>query len=290
MKQYLDLLSDVLHNGSYRSDRTGTGTLSIFGHQARYNLQEGFPAITTKKLAWKAVVGELLWILEGSTDERRLAELTFLKPREELTEKHTIWTANADNQGKQLGYTNTDLVKENGPIYGHNWRNFANTKDQITWVINEIKTNPNSRRLIVSAWDPVTHELGSLSPCHTMFQFYVDNNKLSCQLYQRSCDIGLGHNFNVASYSLLTHIIAKECNLEVGEFIHTIGDAHIYTDHIKAVTTILSRDPFPLPTLHISEDFSLYDRLKNSFNLDDVNNFTLVNYNHHEPVYMKMSI
>jgi thymidylate synthase len=301
MKQYQDLIKHVLYNGTDRADRTGTGTRSVFGHQARYNLQDGFPAVTTKKLAWKAVVGELLWILEGSTDERRLAELTFSKPREELVNKATIWTANADNQGKSLGYTNRELVKENGPIYGQNWRAFTTTldidgavspygKDQISWVINEIKTNPTSRRLIVSAWNPETHELGSLSPCHTMFQFYVQDGKLSCQLYQRSCDIGLGHNFNLVSYALLTHIIAKECNLAVGDFVHTIGDAHIYNDHLEALQTILSREPLPLPTLSIADDFDLVERLGTSFRLTDVGSFTLNNYEHYDSVYMKMSV
>ena len=184
MKEYLKSLQFILDNGKERKDRTGTGTISVFGTQNRYNLQDGFPAVTTKKLAWKSVVSELLWFLEGSTDERRLAEILYEKPREEITDKKTIWTANADKQGKELGYENTDLAKELGPVYGSQWRNFHG-KDQILWLINEIKGNPDSRRLIVSAWSANQIDKMALPPCHTLFQMYVNDGKLSCQLYQR---------------------------------------------------------------------------------------------------------
>jgi len=196
MKQYLDALAHILDHGEEVTDRTGVGTKSVFGYQMRFNLNDGFPAVTTKKLAWRSVVGELLWFLEGSTDERRLAEITFEKPREELIGKKTIWTANADKQGKDLGYVNTDIRKELGPVYGFQWRNFGSSnwvrdsypagRDQIKWILNEIKNNPDSRRIILSAWEPNQIDLMALPPCHTMAQFRVINGKLSCQMYQRS--------------------------------------------------------------------------------------------------------
>lgn len=290
MKQYNDLVNHVIQNGIKQDDRTGVGTLSVFGYQMRFNLQEGFPAITTKKLAWNSVVGELLWFLDGSTDERTLAELTFGKDRTELCDKKTIWTVNADNQGVALGYPNTELVKELGPIYGSQWRDFGGKVDQIMQVINEIKTNPQSRRLIVSAWNPEVLDIVSLPSCHTMFQFYVRDNKLSCQLYQRSGDIGLGIPFNIASYALLTHIIAKECNLGVGDFIHTIGDAHIYIDHMSALQTQINRKEYPLPKLKIDDNFDLMDRLLNGFELTDSKLFTLDNYIHHPEIKMQMAV
>jgi thymidylate synthase len=210
--------------------------------------------LTYKKLAWRAVVGELLWFLEGSTDERRLAEITFEKPREELIGKTTIWTANADKQGKALGYTNTDTIKELGPIYGFQWRNFDAFEaviglDQIRWLIKEIITNPDSRRLILSAWNPnQIHEM-ALPPCHTLAQFRIINGNLSCQLYQRSADMFLGVPFNIASYALLTHILAQICGLVVGDFVHTIGDAHIYHNHLEQVAEQIKRVPQPLPAI-----------------------------------------
>ena len=231
MKTYLKALADVLSSGEEKTDRTGTGTKSIFGYQMRFDLTKGFPAVTTKKLAWKSVVGELLWFLEGSMNERRLAEITYGKDRSELTEKRTIWTDNAENQGKELGYSDGML----GPVYGFQWRNFGGEiynsaphlkgTDQIEWLINEIKTNPDSRRLILSAWNPNQIDKMALPPCHTLAQFYVSNGKLSCQMYQRSADLFLGVPFNIASYSLLTHIIAKITNLEVQDF--EIGRAHV---------------------------------------------------------------
>ena len=244
-EQYLDLMHYVLTQGTDVSNRTGVGTRSVFGAQIHHDLSDGFPAVTTKRLAWKAVVAELLWFLEGSTDERRLCEIQHgtRDPR-----KTTIWTANADNQGAALGYENNNSVKQLGPVYGHQWRNF-NGIDQIEWVINEIKTNPQSRRLIVSAWNPVDIPEMALPPCHTMFQFNVQNGYLNCQLYQRSADLFLGTPFNIASYSLLTHMIAQICDLRPGTFVYTLGDSHIYHNHFEAVNTQLDRMPHDLPTL-----------------------------------------
>jgi thymidylate synthase len=300
--QYHTLLENILKNGEKTEDRTGVGTLSIFGYQMRFNLQDGFPAVTTKKLAWKACAAELLWFLEGSTDERRLAELTHGKPREDLVEKRTIWIDNADAQGKSLGYVNNDYEKQLGPVYGYQWRNFGGASwirdscggfDQIKWLVNEIRKNPSSRRLILSAWSAEQIELMALPPCHLLCQFYVRNNKLSCQLYQRSADSILGIPFNVASYSLLTHIIARECNLEVGDFVHTIGDAHIYLNHIDQVKEQLSRDPYDLPTLHIDDDFSLQSLLgspRYKFPLNTVDKFKLMGYVSHNTIKAPMAV
>jgi thymidylate synthase len=256
MKQYHDALEYILNTGEDVSDRTGVGTRSVFGYQMRFNLHEGFPAVTTKRLAWRAVVGELLWFLEGSTDERRLAEITFEKPREELADKTTIWTANADAQGVALGYVNSDRMKQLGPVYGHQWRHFDafgenidNKTDQIAWLIGEIKTNPDSRRLILSAWNPNQINKMALPPCHTLVQFRVMNGRLSCQLYQRSADMFLGVPFNIASYSLLTHMLAQICELEVGEFVWTGGDCHIYQNHMDQVREQITREPRQLPHL-----------------------------------------
>lgn len=263
MKQYIDALQFVLENGEVCSDRTGVGTRSVFGYQMRFDLSEGFPAVTTKKLAWKAVVGELLWFLEGSTDERRLAEITYGKHRTELVGKTTIWTANADAQGKALGYINNEFTKELGPVYGAQWRrfNYYNDpiagEDQIQGLVDEIKRNPDSRRLIISAWNPMQLAEMALPPCHTLAQFRVINGKLSCQLYQRSADMFLGVPFNIASYALLTHIIAKICGLEVAYLVHTIGDAHIYSTHEDVVREQLKRTPKNLPTLKMPELTSL---------------------------------
>ena len=252
MKQYLDALQYIFDNGEEVTDRTGVGTKSVFGYQMRFNLQEGFPAVTTKRLAWRSVVAELLWFLEGSTDERRLAELTYGESRSELVDKATIWTANADKQGVDLGYINTTLTKHLGPVYGAQWRNFNGEHpkcDQITNIISEIKNNPDSRRIILSAWNPLQIEQMALPPCHTMAQFRVMNGKLNCQLYQRSADMFLGVPFNIASYSLLTHMLAHICDLEVGEFVWTGGDCHIYMNHLEQVQEQLTRDERELPYL-----------------------------------------
>ena len=278
MKQYLDALKYVLENGEDVSDRTGVGTKSIFGYQMRFDLREGFPAVTTKKLAWRSVVGELLWFLEGGTDERRLAEITYDKDRTELADKNTIWTANADKQGVELGYTNNMHRKYLGPVYGHQWRNFGGSNrvlgaDQIEWLIQEIKTNPDSRRLILSAWNPNQLHMMALPPCHTLAQFRVTNGKLSCHLYQRSADMFLGVPFNIASYSLLTHIFATICDLEVADFVWSGGDCHIYTNHIDQVRQQIQREPIGRPTLEIPKFASLEEVLDSS-----VKDYVLLNY------------
>lgn len=258
MKQYHEALQYVLDNGEVCSDRTGVGTRSVFGYQMRFDLREGFPAVTTKKLAWKAVVGELLWFLEGSTDERRLAEITYGKHRVELVDRSTIWTANADAQGKALGHLNNEFTKELGPVYGAQWRNFNSSgADQIADVVRQIQANPDSRRIILSAWNPLQLSEMALPPCHILAQFRVVNGKLSCQLYQRSADMFLGVPFNIASYALLTHMIAKICSLEVAYFVHTIGDAHIYSTHEDVVREQLKRTPLKLPKLKMPELTSL---------------------------------
>jgi thymidylate synthase len=278
MKQYLDALQHILDNGEDVTDRTGVGTRSVFGYQMRFDLTDTFPAVTTKKLAWRSVVGELLWFLEGGTDERRLAEITFEKDRTELKDKTTIWTANADAQGVKLGYTNTELVKELGPVYGKQWRDwkmgyFTKGKDQLTNLIKNIKNDPDSRRHILSAWNVADLDLMSLPPCHTLAQFRVMNGKLSCQLYQRSADMFLGVPFNIASYSLLTHMLAQICGLKVGEFVWTGGDCHIYNNHMDQVREQLQRNPRPHPTLEMPEFNTLEELLKTS-----VSDYVLNNY------------
>lgn len=290
MKQYLESLQYVLENGEDVNDRTGVGTKSVFGYQMRFNVQEGFPAVTTKRLAWKAVVGELLWFLEGSTDERRLAELTYGKDRTELVGKNTIWTANADAQGKDLGYEHHDLYKGLGPVYGAQWRNFdghdaAVGRDQIQWLINEIRTNPDSRRLILSAWNPNQIDIMALPPCHTLAQFRVYNDKLSCQLYQRSADMFLGVPFNIASYSLLTHMIAQICKLGVGDFIWAGGDCHIYSNHIEQVKEQLTRQPQSLPQLSMPGFNSLEELLKTN-----TSEYKLLNYNSMPSIKATMAV
>jgi thymidylate synthase len=295
MKQYHKLLEDILEHGEDVNDRTGVGTRSIFGYQMRFDLSAGFPAVTTKKLAWKAVVGELLWFLEGSTDERRLAELTYGKHRAELVERTTIWTANADAQGKALGYINNEFTKELGPVYGFQWRKFSEFsvyqgKDQIADVLFQLRTNPDSRRIILSAWNPnQLHEM-ALPPCHTFAQFRAYNGRLNCQMYQRSADAFLGVPFNIASYALLTHIIAREVGLEVGDYVHTIGDAHIYSNHFDQVKEQLSREEYPLPILDIDDDFDLSERLKNQFRLEDASYFKLINYISHDAIKAEMAV
>jgi thymidylate synthase len=234
VQQYLDLLELVLKNGTRKQDRTGTGTLSIFGHQMRFDLRAGFPAVTTKKLHLKSVVGELIWFLQGSTNVRWLQERGI-----------TIWDEWADENG------------ELGPVYGSQWRSWPTDGghiDQIARVVGSIRTNPDSRRHIVSAWNVAEVEQMALPPCHTMFQFYVAEGRLSCQLYQRSADVFLGVPFNIASYALLTHMVAQVTGLEVGEFIHTFGDAHLYLNHVEQAELQLTRTPRPLPRLRLNPD------------------------------------
>ena len=296
MQQYLDALTIILLGGELVEDRTGVGTRSLIGYNLRFDLQQGFPAVTTKKLAWKSVVSELLWFLEGSTDERRLAEILYEDIRNNLATKRTIWTDNADNQGVDLGYVNTDMKKELGPVYGHQWRGFnkhfdgegvPNGEDQINNIIKLIKTDPNSRRIILSAWNPLQIDNMALPPCHLLAQFFVKNNKLSCILYQRSADMFLGVPFNIASYSLLTHMLAKVCNLEADEFIWVGGDCHIYNNHIEQVAKQVKRIPKTLPTLKMPDikdlEIETIKQLKTS-------DFILENYVHDEPIKAEMAI
>lgn len=235
MKQYLELLRHVLEHGAEKSDRTGTGTRSVFGWQMRFDLNEGFPLVTTKKLHLRSIVHELLWFLQGDTN------VAYLKDN-----KVSIWDEWADANG------------ELGPVYGKQWRRWAGPDgkeiDQIQWVVDEIKRNPDSRRLIVSAWNVADLPRMALMPCHTMFQFYVADGKLSCQLYQRSGDIFLGVPFNIASYALLTHMVAQVCGLGVGDFVHTLGDAHLYSNHYEQAREQLSRQPRALPKLKLNPE------------------------------------
>lgn len=301
-KQYFKLVNDILTNGVLTKNRTSMDTLSVFGYQMRFNLSEGFPALTSKKLAWKACVGELLWFLEGSDDERRLAEITYGRDRSELVGRNTIWTANADAQGVQLGYYNGDDVKRLGPIYGVQWRNWgAWTQygggarpgegcDQVTELLNKLRTNPDDRRIILSAWNVEELRDMALPPCHVMSQYRVIDGRLNCLMYQRSCDVGLGVPFNIASYALLTHILAREVGLEVGDFVHTLGDAHIYVNHIDALQEQLLREPFPMPKLIIEEKFSLDDTLRGKTPLNAVNSFKLDGYRSHDTIKMDMAV
>ena len=264
MKQYLDLLDHVLKNGTEKTDRTGTGTISVFGYQMRFNLQEGFPLLTTKKLHLKSIIHELLWFISGDTNIRYLNENGV-----------KIWNEWADNDGNL------------GPVYGHQWRSWpaADGKkiDQLTEAIDTIKKSPDSRRIIVSAWNAGEIEKMALPPCHVMFQFYVAGGKLSCQLYQRSCDIFLGIPFNIASYALLTLMVAQATGLKPGDFIHTLGDAHIYMNHIEQVKLQLTREPYPLPAMVINPEVT--DILK--FRFED---FTLENYTSHPNIKGDISV
>ena len=288
MKQYLDALQYIMDHGKNRDDRTGTGTRGVFGYQMRFNLRETFPAVTTKKLAWRGVVSELLWFLEGSTDERRLAEILYEKPREELIGRTTIWTANADKQGKDLGYVNNDMVKELGPVYGHQWRTWdakIGYVDQIAQVLEGLYHDPYGRRHVVSTWNADQIPVMALPPCHTMFQFHVQDGELSCQLYQRSADMFLGVPFNIASYSLLTHMFAQLLNLKVGDFIWTGGDCHIYQNHFGAVNLQLTRTPDAGPTLEMPK-FSNLDELIKTKTTD----YKLIGYNPQETIKAVMAV
>lgn len=264
MQQYLDLLQNILDNGVKKEDRTGVGTLSIFGHQMRWNLCEGFPLLTTKKLHMRSIIFELLWFLRGDNNIKYLNEHGV-----------RIWDEWADAQGSL------------GPIYGVQWRSWKTTDgrviDQISNVIQQIQVNPNSRRLIVSAWNVGELDVMALPPCHVLFQFYVAGNRLSCQLYQRSADVFLGVPFNIASYSLLTLMIAQVCNLEPGDFIHTFGDVHLYLNHIPQAQLQLTRSPFPLPKMIINPQVkSIFD-----FQFED---FQLVNYQSHPTIKAEVAV
>ncbi len=264
MKQYHDLLRHVLLQGTEKSDRTGTGTRSVFGYQMRFNFHEGFPLLTTKKVHTKSIIHELLWFLKGETNIKYLKENGV-----------SIWNEWADENGNL------------GPVYGYQWRSWQSadqkTFDQITQVIDQIKKNPDSRRLIVSAWNVGEIDKMKLPPCHAFFQFYVTDGKLSCQLYQRSADIFLGIPFNIASYALLTMMIAQVCNLECGEFVHTLGDAHIYSNHFEQVELQLSREFKSLPQMKLNPT------VKNIFDFK-FEDFTLENYNPHPPIKAPVAV
>ncbi len=264
MQQYHDLLRHILKNGSKKEDRTGTGTLSCFGYQMRFNLSEGFPLLTTKKVHIRSIIHELLWFLKGDTNINYLKEHGV-----------SIWDEWADEDGNL------------GPVYGHQWRSWpgreGETIDQISDVVNTIRSNPDSRRLIVSAWNPADIPHMALPPCHCLFQFYVADGKLSCQLYQRSADTFLGVPFNIASYALLTMMIAQVCNLEPGEFIHSFGDVHLYSNHLEQVDLQLSRDFRPLPQMYINPEVKdLF-----AFRYED---FSLQNYNPHPAIKAEVAV
>lgn len=264
MRQYLDLMKHVLEHGTNKEDRTGTGTLSVFGYQMRFNLSEGFPLLTTKKLHIKSIIYELLWFLRGDTSIKYLQEHGV-----------NIWNEWADENGNL------------GPVYGAQWRSWATVDgrsiDQISQVIEQIKSNPDSRRMIVSAWNVGEISKMALPPCHLLFQFYVANGKLSCQLYQRSADIFLGVPFNIASYALLTMMIAQVCGLQPGEFVHTLGDTHLYSNHIEQARLQLTREPLGLPQMRINPSIkSIFD-----FEYSD---FELVNYNAHPHIKAEVAV
>ena len=264
MKQYLDLMRHVRDKGTFKEDRTGTGTVSVFGYQMRFDLKDGFPLVTTKKCHLRSIIHELLWFLKGETNIKYLKDNGV-----------SIWDEWADENG--------DL----GPVYGAQWRSWlgadGKTVDQISEVIHQIKTNPDSRRLIVSAWNVAEIPHMALAPCHAFFQFYVVNGKLSCQLYQRSADIFLGVPFNIASYALLTMMIAQVCGLEAGEFVHTFGDAHLYSNHMEQTNLQLSREPYALPTMKLNPDIqSIFD-----FTIED---FELVGYEAHPHIKAPVAV
>lgn len=264
MKQYHDLLQHILDNGTKKEDRTGTGTLSVFGYQMRFDLSEGFPCVTTKKLHLRSIIHELLWFLQGDTNIKYLKE-----------NKVRIWDEWADENGNL------------GPVYGYQWRSWPDghggTIDQITKLVDSLKNNPDSRRHIVSAWNVADVDNMALPPCHTLFQFYVANGKLSCQLYQRSADTFLGVPFNIASYALLTMMLAQVCGYEVGDFVHTFGDAHIYSNHIEQVQLQLTRDFRPLPTMKINPE------VKNIFDFT-YEDFELINYDPHPHIKGEVAV
>ena len=264
MKQYLDLARHILDNGVEKTDRTGTGTLSVFGYQMRFNLQRGFPLVTTKKVHLRSIIYELLWFLKGETNIKYLKDHGV-----------SIWDEWADQNG------------ELGPVYGSQWRSWPSSDgrhiDQITKLVTQIKSKPDSRRHIVSAWNPAEVDAMALPPCHALFQFYVADGKLSCQLYQRSCDTFLGLPFNIASYALLTHMVAQQCDLEVGDFVWTGGDTHLYSNHLEQVNLQLTREPYPLPRLNLK-------RKPGSIFEYEFEDFEILNYQSHPGIKAPIAV
>lgn len=264
MRQYHHLLRHILDHGTDKGDRTGTGTRSVFGYQMRFDLAEGFPLVTTKKIHWKSVVHELLWFIQGSSN------ISYLKQN-----GVSIWDEWADDEGNL------------GPVYGVQWRSWATPQggsiDQLSQVIDQIKRNPNSRRLLVSAWNVADVPTMALPPCHVLFQFYVANGRLSCLLYQRSADVFLGVPFNIASYALLTHLVAQVCGLQPGEFIHTLGDTHLYSNHLEQAQLQLTREPFALPTLRLNPAITDIE----AFGYDDIE---LLDYQHHPHIKAEVAV
>jgi len=321
MKQYLDLLSLALDKGHYKEDRTGTGTYGVFGHQMRFDLKEGFPMVTTKRVPFKAVLSELLWFITGSTNCNDLRAILHGEEFRNDWSKKTIWDDNAANQGQALGYEDGEL----GPVYGAQWRSWPSPSgpiDQLAQAINTLKTNPDSRRIIVSAWNPMELDTMALPPCHALFQFFsrklridervkwhqkhnggqligaVDNHvflgqvldnlkvptrELSCQLYQRSCDLFLGVPFNIASYALLTHMVAQVTGHSVGDFVWTGGDCHVYANHVDQVKLQLTREPTELPSLVMNSYVKEIDRFK-------MQDFNLINYDPQDPIAAPMAV
>lgn len=289
--QYLNLLRDVMENGQETDDRTGVGTISVFGRTMRFDLSKGFPALTTKKLAWLGVVSELLWFIEGSGDERRLAEIRYGKDSSELSDKTTIWTANADAPyWKPKAQFEGDL----GRVYGVQWRNWRSptshqnpsqikTVDQLRDLVHGLEKDPNSRRHILTAWNPGELDQMALPPCHMMAQFSVKRGKLSCLMFQRSVDLFLGSPFNIASYALFTHMLAHVCEYEVGELIISMGDVHIYKNHIDQVKEQLSRDAFPAPKLQLNPNVGSIDK----FTMNDIR---ILNYQSHDMIKAEMAV
>jgi len=280
MKQYLDLCKKILNEGHYKDDRTGTGTYSIFGYQARYNLSDGFPLLTTKKVFLRGIIHELLWFISGSTNIKYLVDNNVHIWDDWAYKAYKNSNEFEGEDMKQFAErikgldANDPFVKkwgELGPVYGRQWRNFNEEGvDQLAILIDQIKNNPNSRRLIISAWNPCEVDQMALPPCHSFMQFYVIDGKLSCQLYQRSADVFLGVPFNIASYSLFTMMIAQVCGLEAGEFIHTMGDAHIYSNHVEQIKLQLTREPKKLPTMRINPNVkSIFDFKIDDFTLED---------------------
>ena len=293
MKQYLDFLQHILDKGVEKHDRTNTGTISTFGYQMRFDLSEGFPLLTTKRVHLKSIIHELLWFIKGDTNIKYLVDndvrIWNEWPYEKFKKSEDYNNETIEEFVLKIKEDNEFAKKHGdlGPVYGHEWRHFDGPndifRDQLGWVIDEIKRNPDSRRLIVSSWNPTLIDKMALPPCHTLFQFYVIDNKLSCQLYQRSADAFLGVPFNIASYALLTMMVAQVCNLELGDFVHTVGDAHIYSNHLEQVNRQLAREPRTLPKMNINKEVKNIE----DFKFED---FELTDYNPHKGIKAEVAV